>query len=151
MCPVCEKHQNLLSHTGAAVFEDGGWLVTHFPKLETEKTTRGHLLIESQRHIQDLTEMNDEEARALGRLIRDGARLVQERLGVEHVYCFRINDKVPHLHFHLIPRYAGTPKEYWGVHIMNCPTSPKLNTLDEIHQTVQKLRHANSGPAGFRS
>lgn len=132
------KHQDLLSHTGPAIFDDGGWLVSHFPKLETDKATRGHLLLESRRHLEDLVEMNDEEAAALGRLIRDGAALIKERLGVEHVYCYRINDKTKHLHFHLIPRYAGTPKEFWGTAIMSCTTSPKLATLEEI-QAVTKL------------
>lgn len=138
-CGVCSKHNDLLNHTGPAVFDSGGWLVTHFPKLETEKATRGHLLIESKRHIQDLAEMNDEEATSLGRLIRDGADLIKQKLGVEHVYCFRINDKVQHLHFHLIPRYANTPREFWGTNIMTCTTSPKLATLEEIKAIVDQL------------
>jgi histidine triad (HIT) family protein len=24
-----------------------------------------------------------------------------------------IGDEVPHLHVHLLPRYPGTPREYW--------------------------------------
>jgi histidine triad (HIT) family protein len=131
-CAVCLKHKDLTRHTGPAIFDDGGWLVTHFPKLETEKATRGHLLIESRRHLEDLTEMNEQEAAALGRLIRDGAARIKERLGAEHVYCYRINDKTKHLHFHLIPRYANTPKEFWGTSIMACTTAPKLSTLEEI-------------------
>lgn len=133
-CAICEKHKNLTAHTGPAIFDDGGWLVTHFPKLETDKATRGHLLIESKRHTQDLTEMNDEEAQTLGRLIRDGSELIKKKTEAEHVYCFRINDKTAHLHFHLIPRYPNTPKEFWGVNIMACTTSPKLSTLEEIQE-----------------
>ena len=83
--------------------------------------------------------MNDEESAALGRLIRDGAELIESRTEAEHVYCFRINDKTPHLHFHLIPRYPDTPKEYWGTNIMACTTSPKLASLEEIRATVQSL------------
>jgi diadenosine tetraphosphate (Ap4A) HIT family hydrolase len=129
-----------LSRTGPAIFDDGGWLVSHFPKLETEKATRGHLLIESKRHIQDMSEMNEEEASALGRLIRNGSALIRERLQAEHVYCFRINDKTAHLHFHLIPRYPNTPKAFWGTNIMACPTSPKLATLEEIQAIATKLK-----------
>ena len=139
-CQVCLKHKDLLAHTGPAIFDDGGWLVTHFPKLETEKATRGHLLIESKRHLEDLTEMNEQESEALGRLIRDGAALLKKRLGVEHVYCYRINDKTKHLHFHLIPRYADTAKEFWGLGIMACTASPKLSTLDEIHRVAEDLK-----------
>ena len=140
-CPVCEKHKNLSAHTGPAILEQDGWLVTHFPKseTETEKATHGHLLIEPRRHIQDLSEMNEDEAQALGVLIREGAKRICERTSAEHVYCFRINDKVAHLHFHLIPRYPNTPKEFWGINIMACTTSPKLSTLDEIQVAARDL------------
>ena len=84
--------------------------------------------------------MNDEEVASLGRLIRDGADLIKQKLDVEHVYCFRINDKVQHLHFHLIPRYAHTPKEFWGTNIIACTTSPKLTTLEEIQSVVQTIK-----------
>jgi len=139
VCAICDKHKDLAKYTGPAIFDDGGWLVTHFPKVETEKATLGHLLIECKRHILDLAELNDEEAATLGRLIRDGADLIKTKTKAEHVYCFRINDKTPHLHFHLIPRYPDTPKEFWGTNIMACTTSPKLATLEEISGAAQSF------------
>lgn len=37
-------------------------------------------------------------------------------LGVVHVYALVLGDNVPHVHIHLIGRYPGAPREYWGIH-----------------------------------
>ena len=130
-CFICKKHTSLLDYTAKAIAHDGGLTLSHFPIIDGELATKGHLLIEPTRHIEDLSEMNTNEAAALGKLISKGTTLIKEKFGAEHVYLFRINDKVAHLHFHLIPRYKNTPKEYWGLEIMKYPGAPKL-TLEEI-------------------
>jgi len=139
---ICQKHEDFHSVTGDVIVEKGGWVVTHFPFIDGQKAIKGYLLIEPRRHILDLTEMNKEEALTLGELIRDGAELIKSKMGAEHVYVFRINDKVPHLHFHLAPRYSGTPKEYWGFKISEWPEAPKVG-LEEIQKISRKLIDRN--------
>src|SRR3989344_6872599 len=145
-CTICTKHQAILEHTGEPILERGGLVVTHFPKLETEPTVRGHLLIEPRRHILTLAEMNDEEAGALGVLVRTAEAAMHKVLNIQHVYFFRINDRVPHLHFHLIPRYSDTPREFWGTRIMELPGSPKVH-FEEIKDMARRLRHSIVAPA----
>ena len=41
------------------------------------------------------------------------SRALREVAGAEHVYAAVIGDAVPHLHVHLLPRFPGTPREYW--------------------------------------
>lgn len=137
-CMVCRKHEDVHSVTGEIILEKGGWVLTHFPFVDGQKATKGYLLIETRRHIQDLTEMNTEESQALGQLIHDGAELIKSNMGAEHVYVFRINDKVQHLHFHLAPRYPGTPKEFWGFKISEWPETPRVG-LDEIQKISRQL------------
>lgn len=140
ICMICEKHPRLEDFTGEALANRGGFLLTHFPVLDGEKATRGHLLIETKRHITELTDLNFEEAAALGMLIRDGAEAIREVCGAEHVYLFRINDKVKHLHFHLVPRYAETPREVWGQKIMDWRENPNKISLYEVKILSEKLR-----------
>lgn len=132
-CMVCLKHQDLKKFTGKSVGELGGWLMTHFPVLDGVAATKGHLLIETQRHIQSFNDLSDEEAVSLGLLVREGTKWIQDKFQAEHVYMFRINDKVAHLHVHLIPRYAETPAEFWGLQIMNYAAAPKIG-LHEIQR-----------------
>lgn len=141
MCVICIKHRDLLKHTGEPVAERGGLMLSHFAEIEGEPATKGHLLIEPTRHIEDLSEMNEGEAEALGLLIREGARVVCEKLGAEHVYVYRINDKTAHLHFHLIPRYPDTPRDFWGARIMEYAGAPKiyLRDIQELSSQLKEL------------
>ncbi len=138
-CFICNKHRALAEFTGPVIREQGGLVLTHFPDIPDEKATRGHLIIEPRRHICDFSEMNDAEADALGRMIRDGSALIRKHVGAEHVYLYRINDKVSHLHFHLIPRYPNTPREFWGLNIMKYEVSPKIK-LAEIVALAKAMR-----------
>jgi diadenosine tetraphosphate (Ap4A) HIT family hydrolase len=138
-CFVCHKHLNPKNIIGEFIAERSGLVVSHFPFVETEKATRGHLIIEPRRHITDISEMTDAEAAALGGLAREMVLLQKSKLKAEHVYMFRINDKVPHLHFHLIPRYAGTPREFWGLKIGEWPDRPTVG-LSEILTLANELR-----------
>lgn len=138
-CIVCQKHQDFSAVTGEPILEKGGWVVTHFPYLNDEKATKGYLLIETRRHIRDFPEMNAEEAAALGELIQKGSALIQNKMGAEHVYLFRINDKVAHLHLHLAPRYPNTPKEFWGMKVSEWTGNPKVD-LQGIQETSRLLK-----------
>ncbi len=112
--------------------------ITHLAETETEKPTRGHLIVEPLRHIVDFAELTEDETNAFGKLIKTGAGLLKDKLGAEHVYLFRINDKVNHLHFHLIPRYPNTPKEFWGAKIIEWP-GRNIANLAEIAKVVKIL------------
>ena len=134
-CIICHKHKNLSDYTGAILAEEDGLVLTHFPVIDGDKATRGHLLIEPRRHITDFSELTSAEAAAIGALAKRGSELIKSKFEAEHVYFYRINDKVAHLHFHLIPRYVGTPREFWGTRIMEYPDAPKV-TLSEIRALV---------------
>lgn len=83
--------------------------------------------------------MNSEEMSALGQVAETAEKVLKSKLNAEHVYMFRINDKVKHLHFHLIPRYPGTPREFWGLKINEWPNRPILN-LNEILMLANSMR-----------
>lgn len=138
-CFICQKHQDLNNYTGEILLEKNGMILTHFAIFQGAPATKGHLLIEPTRHITDPSEMTEEEASALGSLISQGTNLIKTKLGAEHVYLFRINDLVAHLHFHLVPRYPNTPKDYWGLKIMVWPDRPQIE-LPEIQELSKKLK-----------
>ena len=140
-CFICNKHRDLSAFAGIPIFEDRGLLLSHFPITEGAPATRGHLLVEPKRHILDLSEMNETEAEALGTFFVRATAALKKGLGAEHVYVFRINDQVPHLHFHLVPRYKGTPKEFWGIKMWDWSGLPKIG-FDEIRTVSDRLAEA---------
>jgi diadenosine tetraphosphate (Ap4A) HIT family hydrolase len=46
-------------------------------------------------------------------------------LPVDHVYAAIVGDEIPHLHVHLLPRYAGTAREYWWDRVDEWPDAPR--------------------------
>jgi diadenosine tetraphosphate (Ap4A) HIT family hydrolase len=52
------------------------------------------------------------------------ARALMETEGAEHVYAFVLGDGVPHVHVHIIGRYPGAPREYWGLRVDQWPDAP---------------------------
>ena len=57
----------------------------------------------------------------------------------EHVYAMVIGDQVDHLHVHLLPRYPGTPREYWWDQVDEWPAA-RRGLEPEITELVQRLR-----------
>lgn len=100
---------------------------------------KGRLLIEPIRHVVNPEDLTPAEFSNMGLLLQKAMNLLKKELSAEHVYFFRINDMVPHFHFHVVPRYAGTPKEFWGLKIIEWPNFPKLN-LPEVQDLSVKLR-----------
>lgn len=113
--------------------------MTHFPFVEAEAATEGRLLIEPKRHIESFEEMNESERQALGIMIFEGERRLKTVLKADHVYLFRINDKVKHLHFHLVPRFKDTPKEFYGVNILKWVRGEALS-IEQIQILAEKLK-----------
>ncbi len=67
------------------------------------------------------------------------SRALREVARAEHVYAAVFGDGVPHLHVHLLPRFAGTPREYWGIHVNQWPQA-RRGTAAEIGALVHELR-----------
>ena len=103
----------------------------------------GYLMVEPKRHVIGLGELTDEEAAALGVLANNLARALKDIEGAEHIYSFVLGHDVPHLHIHLVPRYPGTPAEYWGLRIAQSPVAPR-GGFDDITAVCDRLRGALS-------
>ena len=99
--------------------------------------TRGHLLVIPRNHAKDITEIDPDDLAAVARTAQVMARRVTERLDADGVNI--INScgaaawqTVFHLHFHVIPRYAGDP--------LVLPWTPAPGDPDAIAAAAERLR-----------
>lgn len=144
-CFVCSKHRDrgpLLP--GGAIAEDDLALVSHVVTPEVlgrDGTTSylGHLIVEPLRHAPGLADLTDAEAGRVGLWCTRASRALREVAGAEHVYAAVLGDGVPHLHVHLLPRFPGTPREYWGTQVNQWPQARRGATTD-IEALVAELR-----------
>lgn len=139
-CFVCRKHRGEVSMPGATIYEDHLVYAGHAQIREGQTTAYlGYLMAEPKRHVPELSDLTDDEAKALGLLVAHLSRALTVREGAEHVYAFVIGDKVPHVHVHIVPRYPGAPRKYWGVHVDEWPDAPHGGP-QEIETICSRLR-----------
>lgn len=101
----------------------------------------GHLLLVPRRHVESPAALTTVEAERIGLWLSRGSRLLETSRGAEHVYLLRLGDGWAHLHFHLVPRYPGTPKEYRGIEVRDWPGIPRCDG-SQIAEIAGQLRLA---------
>ncbi|MDF2945352.1 MAG: phosphorylase [Bacillales bacterium] len=73
---------------------------------------KGHLLIIPKRHIKSYFDVSQDELSDIHKLILEGKKIIDTKFSPDG-YNVGVNigefggQTVPHLHFHLIPRYKG--------------------------------------------
>jgi len=144
-CLVCRKHRGLGPLVaGGPVAGDELVLVSHIAPADTlggrgATAYLGQLLVEPRRHAPGLADLTDAEARAVGLWCARASRALRGITGAEHVYAAVFGDGIPHLHVHLLPRFPGTPREYWGTHVNKWPQA-RRGSAAEIGALAQELR-----------
>jgi diadenosine tetraphosphate (Ap4A) HIT family hydrolase len=89
--------------------------------------------------VAEYAELTDAEAQRIGLYIKRVSSALLSTLDMEHVYSFIIVDGVPHVHVHVIGRYRGAPREYWGSKVDEWPEAPK-GSEKEITKLTSLLR-----------
>jgi histidine triad (HIT) family protein len=144
-CFVCLKHRDMDAVPGGVIAADDHVVVSHLPlrtpQGEADSVYLGHLVVEPREHVRELGELSDDQAASLGRLAARASAALTRAAGAEHVYSAVIGHGVEHLHLHLIPRYPGTPREYWWVRLDEWPDAPR-GGVAEVEALAERLRAA---------
>lgn len=140
-CFICQKHRGQILSPGGVIYEDDLVYAGHAfpPNGPIENAYLGYLMIEPKRHVPGLAELTEEEARRVGWLITRLSGALKASEDAEHIYLFVLGHSGAHLHHHLVPRYPGTPREYWGVRVDEWPRAPRGN-IDVINEVCKRLR-----------
>lgn len=144
-CFVCDKHRHPAFDPVAA---DDLVVVTHVspnaPGTDGRPVYLGHLVVEPRRHAPGVADLTDEEGAAIGTWVARAGRALRA-YGAEHVYSMVIGHRIDHLHQHLVPRYPGTPEEYWWLRLDEWPQA-RLGGVDDVTQVVRDLRTHLAAP-----
>jgi histidine triad (HIT) family protein len=139
-CFICAKHRGEFPIPGGPVYADALFFASHV-LLRSEEAYLGWFVVEPRRHVAEWGDLTTTEAATLGGLIARLSRAIKESAGAEKVYVFVLGDEVPHLHIHLIPRFPGTPVEYWGSRVDEWPGAPRGGPA-EVERAAERLREA---------
>lgn len=137
-CPICRKHAGIGPAAGEPLSADEHVLAYRAP-VETVRGCLGYLFAETRRQVRGLADRTAEEAAAEARLVTRLARALEAE-GAEHVYAFCF-DHVPHHHMHVVARYTGKPRKFWGRQIDEWRDAPRGDPA-EVATFCARLRDA---------
>ncbi len=104
-CFTCEVNSGQRPTPGGMIYRDALWVADHgIPAL-----VRGYVVLKPDRHVRDLADLRPEEALGLGVAAQRVTAAMRAALHPERVYVCSFVEAVPHLHFHLLPRYHDMP------------------------------------------
>ena len=106
-CPICAQLAGATPPpAGGVIFDDGRWVVTHHPKPYADP---GELIVQCRRHCESLGDLTQDEAAALGPVLRAAVHAIETTVRPERVYAACFGERVRHVHFYLLPRTSAMP------------------------------------------
>lgn len=139
-CLVCRKHSGAVSVPGGVIYHNDVIYIAHAQLWGKEiDHYLGHVFVEPKRHVAELSDLTEEEAQMIGLYTSRIAKALLDTEQMEHIYSFVIGDGVPHVHIHVIGRYPGAPREFWGPKVDEWPQAPR-GKEPEIAQVAVRLR-----------
>ncbi len=139
-CVVCRKHRGETVLWGGVIYQDDLLFISHAQCWgDATEVYLGYLFIEPRRHVTGLPDLNEAEAQAIGLFTSRLARALTQTEGVEHVYAFVIGDGAPHVHVHVVGRYPGAPRQYWGPRVDEWPGAPR-GKKEEVEAVAARIR-----------
>ncbi len=111
-----------------------------------EQTHPGRCVVAYRGHVNELFELPGDELARFMRDVAQAARAIKQATGARKINYGAYSDKLPHLHFHLVPKHEGGPA--WGSTFEMMPAPKRL--LDEAGNAAQiaAIRAALAQPAG---
>lgn len=114
------------------IFEDDHAFVF----LDINPIERGHTLVIPKFHAKELFFLPPEELAGVMPAIQRTATLLKKKLGCDGLALSQLNGEaagqtVFHVHFHLIPRYAGTPIDWTPK-----TPAPTMDELAALHRQI---------------
>ena len=94
-----------------------------------EQSHRGRVIVASKLHVSEITALTDEERNAFFSDVDRVAKAIHQLYKPTKVNYGAYGDTGHHLHFHLVPKYAGDEFEWGGVFAMN-PKRTYLESAD---------------------
>lgn len=138
-CFICRKHAGTIQTAGTVIYEDFYTYVGHIDNNDKPHYL-GYLIIDLKRHVPSLADMSAEEAKQFGIMMARASNALIEVAHAEHVYALVAGDAVPHLHLHLVPRYPGTPEEYWGINGVQRWDQAPYGSKEDVNELCSRLK-----------
>ena len=119
-CNSCERIRTRDRGTAPlwdSIARTDAWDIVH----AYDTSLLGWVVVVARRHIESIDELQPDEARELGELLRSISLGLKIETGCDKTYVmqFAEHPRHPHVHFHVVPRMATFPPENVGANVFN--------------------------------
>ena len=104
-----------------------------------EQSHPGRCIVAYKDHVNELFELSESDRNAFMADVAKVAKTIQTVFSAKKINYGAYSDKLPHLHFHLVPKYEGE-FEFGGIFEMN-PQKVYLSEA-EYAETIEKITEA---------
>ena len=135
-CFYCRKDQRLLDLMIEIAPLDASTLY-----LFKEQTHPGRCVVAYRGHVNELFELPELELALYCKDVARAAKAIKNALGATKINYGAYSDKLPHLHFHLVPKYQDGPS--FGTTFEMMPANGKKLLSDaEYASTINAIKAA---------
>jgi diadenosine tetraphosphate (Ap4A) HIT family hydrolase len=139
-CPECRR----LSERDEIVVRRGPLAVHARPEAAP---VPGWLVVAPVRHIEQIDQLDELEARALGPLLAETAAALRQASGGAKIYLAVFAELLPHLHVHVVARPPAWPENERGAALLLSPTVVDPTIAARVSQRALALLAAGGGAA----
>ena len=132
-CFYCTKDQKL----NDLMIEIGQMEVSTL-YLFREQTYRGRCIVAYNGHVKELFELPEKELERFMRDVTKAAHAIQEVFSPDKINYGAYSDKLPHLHFHLVPKYIEGPG--WGGTFEMMPANKQLLGDSDYREILERMK-----------
>lgn len=126
----------------APAHEEQLWANQHFRVIAVSDTNYpGYVRVICNRHAAELTDLSEPEQADMMRLLIQIERLMRKMLSPDKINLASLGNQVPHLHWHVIPRWTNDPcfpGSIWS------PSHPEQMSATPDQQAQQEARQARA-------
>jgi diadenosine tetraphosphate (Ap4A) HIT family hydrolase len=103
-----------------------------------EQTYHGRCLVAYKGHVNELFELPADELALFTQDVAQAARAMKAAFAPAKINYGAYSDKLPHLHFHLVPKYVEGPS--WGAPFTMMPEPKKLLSTEDYAALIAAVR-----------
>jgi diadenosine tetraphosphate (Ap4A) HIT family hydrolase len=130
-CWIC---QNLNEPKHLVVYETR----TSVTKLNPDQLFQGYVFLTLKWHAEELFELDDKDRKRFLEDMSQVSKAMARALKPDKMNYELLGNGMPHLHWHLVPRYRSDP--FWGRPIWSSARKRKRLTRDDYTSIIEKIR-----------
>ena len=103
-----------------------------------EQTYKGRCVVAYNGHINELYELDEKQIELFMKGVAKVASTLNKTFSPNKINYGAYSDKLPHLHFHIVPKYEGG--HTWGSTFEMMPTEKTILSDDEYSKMIELIK-----------